>query len=397
MKIAIFPMFYPPSYGSGPILMEELAKSLALRGHKVTVITTQPEKGKWRRGFVSTELKDNLKIKRTRTYLSKEGPKRFLSWLHYSLYSLFLSLGEKYDVAFFRSPPPTLAITGYILKKLKGAHFVLNVQDIHPDLAINSGILRNPFLIKLAKEFEKWAYKKSDVIVVISEGFKENLIAKGVPKEKIKVIPNWVDTDFITPLPKNNPLSQQLNLNKSFVIMHAGTLTVTNFKALSALLEVAQELKDEDLIFALVGGGLCKADLKEKANELALKNVRFYPFQPLEDLPLLMASADVLVVALDPDKSVSSVPSKLYNIMAAGRPALGLVHPDSETASIIRDTNCGVIADPRNKKEILKAILELMRNKKLREKLGENGRLEAIEEYSKEVVLKKYKQFLENI
>ena len=398
MKLAIFPMFYPPTHGSGPILMEELSKYLVRCGHDVTVITTQPGKGKFRRRYFNTRKDNNLKIIRTLTYLTENRPKRLISWMQYSTNALIASLMErKYDIAFLRSPPPSLAITGYILKKLKGTPVIFNVQDIHPDLAINSGILKNPLAIRVAKKFEKWAYDKSDAIAVISQGFKDNLIAKGVPEKKIKIIPNWVDTDFISPLSKNNPLSQQLRLNKSFVIMHAGTLTITNYTSLVGLLEAVSGLRKNDVIIAFVGDGLCKGSLKEKTYELKLKNTRFYPFQPQEDLPLLWASADVSVVALDPDKSESSVPSKLYNIMATGRPVLGLMNPASETAAIIKKTNCGVVADPRDRMSVLKAITELKENKKLREKLGANGRKEALEKYSKDVVLREYESLFRSI
>jgi colanic acid biosynthesis glycosyl transferase WcaI len=398
MKIAIFPMFYPPTHGSGPVLMEELARYLAGCGHSVTIITTQPESGKFRKRFFNTHKDNNLKIIRTRTYLSERGPKRFVSWAHYSTNALFASLmDEKYDIVFLRSPPPNLAITGYILNRFKKIPVVFNVQDIHPDLAISSGILTNPLAIKIARKFEKWAYDKSNSILVISEGFKQNLAAKGVPTKKIKIIPNWVDTDFISPLPKSNPLSRLLKLDRSFVIMHAGSLTITSYKALAGLLDTCAELKKKDIVIALVGDGLCRGDLKEKANELKLSNVRFYPFQPQDDLPQLWASADVSVVALDPDKSESSVPSKLYNIMATGRPVLGLVNPASETASIIEGVDCGLVADPRDKKSVLKVVSRLKENKKLREELGANGRKEALKKYSREVVLREYEEFLRGI
>ncbi len=393
MKIAIMPMFYPPTIGSGPILMKEFTSFLAERGHNVTVITTQPERGIYRNGLFNIERNDNHTVIRTWTYLSKKGPKRLLSWSHYSINALLASLSnEKFDIVFLRSPPPTLAITGYILRGLKDIPFVFNVQDIHPDLAISSGILTNLYLIKLAKKFEKWAYDKSDSIIVISEGFKKNLIEKGVPPEKIEIIPNWVDTDFIKPLPKNNPVSNRLNLNNSFVVMHAGTLTITSYKALIGLLNVAKDIKKDDIIFAFVGEGLCKNDMEFKATELNLSNVHFFPFQPQKDLPFLWASADVSIVALDPDKSEASIPSKVYNIMATGRPILGLMNPESETASIIERAKCGIVVDPRNKEKLKNTIINLMKDDRLRENLGSNGRKEALKKYSKDVVLKKYEQ-----
>ncbi|MBA7680578.1 hypothetical protein ES703_88899 [subsurface metagenome] len=149
MRIAIMPMFYPPTIGSGPILMKEFTSFLAERGHNVTVITTQPEEEIYRKGLFNIERNDNHTVIRTWTYLSKKGPKRLLSWSHYSVNAMLVSLtNEKFDLVFLRSPPPTLAITGYILRGLKDIPFVFNVQDIHPDLAITSGILTNPYLIK---------------------------------------------------------------------------------------------------------------------------------------------------------------------------------------------------------------------------------------------------------
>lgn len=393
MKIAIMPMFYPPTIGSGPILMEEFARFLAERGHKATVITTQPEKGTHRNGFFNVEKKCNCTIIRTRTLVTQKGPERFLSWSQYAANALYVGMmGEKYDLVFLRSPPPTLALTGYFLQRLKNIPMVLNVQDIHPDLAINSAILTKPFAIRIAKKFEKWAYDKSDSIIVISEGFKKNLIEKGVPPEKITIVPNWVDTDFIAPKPKDNSVSRQLGLNEAFVIMHAGTLTITSYRALLGLLDAASVLKENDIIFTFIGKGLCRDDLKYKADKLNLTNVRFYPFQPQEDLPFLLASADISVVALDPNKSESSIPSKVYNIMATGRPILGLVNPESETAAIIENAECGIIADPQDGEEVRNAILKLVKDENLRATLGENGRQEALKKYSKDVVLKKYEQ-----
>ncbi|MBA7680579.1 hypothetical protein ES703_88900 [subsurface metagenome] len=172
--------------------------------------------------------------------------------------------------------------------------------------------------------------------------------------------------------------------------MHAGTLTITSYKALLGLLYAAKDIKKDEMNFAFVGEGLCKNDLESKATELNLSNVQFFPFQLQKDLPYLWASADVSVVALDPDKSEASIPSKVYNIMAIGRPILGLMNPESETASIINKAECGIVVDPRDKDGVKDAIFRLKNDDGLRKKLGENGRKEALKKYSKEVVLKKY-------
>lgn len=236
---------------------------------------------------------------------------------------------------------------GWLAKKLRGAKILLNVQDIHPDLSIESGILKQGFLIRLALGFERWVYDKADKIVVISEGFKTNLLAKGVALEKLNVIPNWVDTDILKPYPKDNPIARKFGLSSKFVAMYSGTISISSNVALELILEAAVLLKDDPKIqIVIIGEGLKKPDLEARARSLGLDNVRFLPFQPYSDLPFSLSAADVLIVPLDKEKSHLSVPSKLYNFMAAGRPILGLAVEDSEIARIIEETKCGVCVPP---------------------------------------------------
>jgi len=395
-------MYFLPEFGSAPILMNELATYLAERGHNTEVITTIPRLDgnlKYKKRICIKESNSGFRIKRYWTNMTSTPAGRFVAWNIYTFWTIFNVFNiRKGEILFLRLPPLQLGLTGFIAQKIKGAKALLSVQDIHPDLAIESGILKNPLAMKLAKALEKWVYKKSEEIVVISEGFKENLLNKDVDPQKLKVIPNWVDTDFLRPLPKDNPVAQEFSLADKFVVMYSGTITLSSYITLERILEAASHLKNEnDIVFAIVGEGMKKQNLKEKADQLGLQNVRFLPFQPYKDLPHLLASSDVLLVPLDKEKSDLSVPSKLYNFMAAGRPILGLADRLSEVARIINETNCGMSVNPEDGKGIAEAIETLKNSKSRCAELGAYGRKYAVENFAKDKVLKMYEDAMSSL
>jgi colanic acid biosynthesis glycosyl transferase WcaI len=401
-KVSIHTMYFLPEFGSAPILMNELSTYLAGHGHRVEVMTTiprPPHHDPYRGKLFVSEKKDGFVVKRTWTNVTPNPIGRLVAWTVYTL-ATFLNLFSvrRGDVLFLRLPPLQLGITGILGRLWRGAPFVLNVQDIHPDLSIEAGILKNPLAIKLAKAFEKWTYEHSPVIVVISEGFKNNLLAKGVPGEKIRVVPNWVDTDFLRPRQKENPVAQRLGLDKFFTAMYSGTISISSNTALERVLEAARILEAaKDIKIAIVGEGLKKRSLEEKAAALGLKNVVFFPFQPYEDLPEMFSASDILLVPLDREKSHLSVPSKLYNFMAAGRPILGLADGSSEVAGLIGSTECGICAEPDDPRSIARAILRIKNAPSQARRWGLNGRKYAETTFGKDVVLRKYEELIESL
>ncbi|MCJ7581979.1 MAG: glycosyltransferase family 4 protein [Candidatus Aminicenantes bacterium] len=395
MKTFIHTMYYLPEFGSAPILMNELASFLSSKGYDIEVVTTipRPPHHKDFRGLIYQKESDNgFSIKRFRTNFTVHHIGRLIAWSIYTGFSILnLLTVKKGDVLFLRLPPLQLGVTGFFAKKLRGAKVLLSVQDIHPDLSIESGLLKKPWAIKLAKSFEKWIYRNSDEIIVISEGFRQNLEEKDVNPAKIKVIPNWVDTDVLQPHPKDNRLSQKLSLNKKFVVMYSGTISLSSYLSLEKVLEAASVLKNEvGLSFFIVGEGLKKPDLVQKAKTLELDNVIFLPFQPYEDLPNLLAASDILLVPLDKEKTQLSVPSKLYNYIAAGRPILGLTDSTSEVARIINEAKCGLSAEPDDINMIVKHILDMKNSPEDCERFGQNARQYCLEFYSKDKVLQMY-------
>ena len=399
MKISIHTMYFLPEFGSAPILMNELASYLAGRGHEVEVVTTipRPPHNRGTQGrFLIREERDGFRVKRFLTNFTQHHIGRLVAWTIYTAATIVnLLFMKRGDVLFLRLPPLQLGVTGIIARSLKGVRFILNVQDIHPDLSIESGLLRNPFFIRLAQAFEKWIYRQSETIVVISEGFRRNLLDKGVPSGKVHILPNWVDTDFIRPLAKDNPVARRYGLADTFTAMYSGTISISSNVALEKVLEAAARLKArKDVKIAIVGEGLKKKSLEDKAAGLSLANVIFIPFQPYADLPALLSAADVLLVPLDVEKSQLSVPSKLYNFMAAGRPILGLASSSSEVAGLIASTGCGRCVSPEAPEQIAQALLQMKDSPSEARNMAGRGRSYAEDHFSKNKVLAGYEKIL---
>ncbi len=401
MKVSIHTMYYLPDFGSAPILMNELAGYLADRGHEVEVVTTIPRKRPPDLAGLLYSRRDGhgFAVKRFWTNATPHPLGRLLAWNIYTAGAFFNAATlRRGDVLMLRTPPLQLGFVGFWAKLFRGVRILLNVQDIHPDLSIESGILRNPAAIRMAKALEKWVYGLSDRIMVISEGFKDNLLKKGVPAAKLAVIPNWVDTDFLKPLPKDNPVARKYGLHDKFVLMYSGTVSISSNVALERVLDAAGHLDHEkDVLFVICGEGLKKESLRAKAEVLGLQNVLFLPFQRYADLPALLASSDVLLVPLDVEKSQLSVPSKLYNCMAAGRAILGLATGDSEVASIIHETGCGLTADPRDAGAIADAILSLKSSPEGLRTFADNARSHVVQNFAMDRILRDHETLLESL
>jgi len=401
MKIFLHTMYYLPDFGSAPVLMDELAGYLAAAGHEVEVVTTMPRaRGAEFRGLFYSRRKDRgFVVKRFWTNSAPFPLARLLAWNIYTAGALLNLLSvRKGDVLFLRTPPLQLGVPAFWAKAVCGARVLVNVQDIHPDLAIESGILKNPAGIRFAKALEKWVYGLADRVAVISDGFARNLCEKGVPAGKVEVLPNWVDTDFLKPGPKDNPVSRRHGLHDKFVVMYSGTVSISSNRALERVLEAAKILAgDPDIIFVIVGEGLKKEALRKKAASLGLRNTAFLPFQPYRDLPDLLASADVLLVPLDKEKSQLSVPSKLYTFMAAGRPILGLAEPDSEVAILLREKECGLAVPSDGVAAVAEAVRTLERSPERRRLLGGNAREHVVRQFATDKILGSYDKLLRSM
>jgi len=401
MRILFLTMYYKPDNAATGILMAELAEELALQGHDVRVVTSMPHystnsiwpeyKGKlWMR-----ERQGKIPIHRVWSYVPVNKDKllpRFFSYLSFTLLSAFAGLlMPRPDVIITPSPSPPLTngVSAYLLGKLRGIPFISNIQDIYPDVAIRMGVMKNPIVIAAYKKLERFVYAHSHAVTVISEGFRTNLEAKGVPADKISVIPNFIDDDFVLPHPRRNPFSAEQGWDDKFVALFAGNVGMS--QGLDTVLEAAALLQDiPDLLFAIVGNGASKPALIAQVEKLGLHNVQFLPYQPYDKVPVLYSSADLGLIPLRRGFTNDSVPSKLFTIMGVARPLIAAVDAHSETAQVVTEARCGLCVEPEDPHALAEAIRTLYSSREQAAEMGRSGRVHVEAHYTRTSVAHQY-------
>lgn len=399
MHILIMAQHYAPEEVSGAVLATELAEDLVQRGHKVTFVTCAPNypHGKvfpgYRNRLRSLENRNGVTVIRVWSHITAD--KSFWSRIwNFATFSMMALLGgmtaEKPDVIFSYSPPLPLGVSAWLLGRLWRVPWVLRVEDLYPDAAIASGVLRNRYAISVFKGLERFLYAKATHISLISESFRKNLLAKGVPPEKLSVAPVWVDANEIKPLPKENGFRQKLGVQGKFVVLYAGNLGITS--ALEDVIAGAALLRGHpDVVFLVVGEGVKKDALVQQAG--GLEQVIFLPFQPRASIPDMFAAADLGLVTLNADSSPFSMPSKVFTIMASGRPVMAITPPESDVAQLLETTQCGVnVANPQL---FARKILEIKDDPMLMNRWGENGRSYLVEYFSRKKCLDLYESMLQ--
>lgn len=399
MQILIYSYnYYPEPIGIAP-LMTELAEGLVERGHQVRVITGMPNypqrqiydeyRGKW---FV-TEEKNGVIIQRS--YLRiKSKPNlvdRLLLELSFVMTSLPQALkGWQPDVILLTVPPLLVSLPATLLSLIYGCPVVLNLQDILPEAAVRVGLLKNKWMIRVFEALEKFAYRSAHTISVIADGFVENLVNKGVPASKIVCIPNWVNVNFISPLPKeNNAWKSSYQLDGKFVVMYSGNIALT--QGLETVIEAAVLLHHlPEIVFVIAGESKALANLRKYCLRCGASNVLLLPLQPREKLPEMLAAADVGLIVQKHNVISFNMPSKIPMLLASGRPIVASVPANGTAAQAVSKSGGGIVVPPESPQALAKGVLELYTNSVKATELGQKGRLHAVERYSFEQAIAQY-------
>jgi len=405
VRILLLTAYFPPDTGSAAHLFYELGTALAKRGHEVWVVTSLPsyyaqgDLSRYRGKFWMSERLDGLAVIRIAVpKLPRHIPLARGIWqlscaACFALPSLRI---PRPDIALIYSPPLPLGLTGWALRKLRGTPFVLNVQDLFPQSAIDLGILRNRLLIRFFEGMERFVYKSAAYITVHSPGNRDHIVGKGVPPEKVAVMPNWVDTDFLQPGPKNNEFRQELGLEGKFVISFAGIIGYS--QDLDIVLEAARRLSDyPEIVFLIVGDGVEKPRLQKKARDLSLTNVIFLPMQPRHRYPQVIQASDVSLATLHAEVKTPVVPSKIPSIMAGGRPVIAALDLSGDAPKLIKEARCGLVLPPEDAEALAKAILRLYNDQDLCAELGRNGRRYAEQHLSLHLAAERYERLFAQV
>jgi colanic acid biosynthesis glycosyl transferase WcaI len=380
--LVLCPHFAPDVAPTGEVITS-ITSELAARGHHLHVVTSLPwyrhhriEEG-WTGRVLREQVTDWGRITRVHPFPTDKRniPARALAFGGFTALAGIVAAASRSrpDAVLSMSPPLTLGLAGWLTARLRGAPFVFNIQDVFPDVAVELGMITNPSVIGVASALERFTYLRSDAVTVLSDDLRDNVATKlrGNRADRVRVIPNFVDTEHIKPMSKENRYREEFGLTGKTVVMYAGNVGFS--QSLDLVLEAATALAhDPDLVFVINGGGSARADLERKAK--AAPNVRFVDMQPKDRLPEVLAAADVHVVPLRRGLARSSVPSKMYSILAAGRPIVASVDAGTEVASVVERANAGIAVPPDDPEAFTKAVARLVAEPREGERMGRSGR-----------------------
>jgi colanic acid biosynthesis glycosyl transferase WcaI len=369
-----------------------LCENLVSLGHQVTMITSVPhypsgrvaKEYRWKWSWKSIENGvEVIRVPLPSVDRSKV-PFRILQFIVYQIGTSLVGLSKKYDVAFVGSSSLSSWLAFAILVRLRNKPAIYSVYDVYPDVGIKLGLFRHKPVISLVSAMERFCLENSTFVRIISDSFRPGLQALGVPDEKMILVFDWVDTDLIQPLPRDNAFAKEFNLDGKFVIMYAGNIGLS--QGLEHVLTTAELLRDhQDIQFVFVGDGANLDNLLAQAKQRQMSNVQFIPFQPRSRLPDVLASADVSLVTLKRGIGLDASPSKILSILASGRPMILSVDEKSESCNLIKNADAGLCVSPENPKLLVNAILTLKKDNQLCQRLGTNGRNWALSNHSPQV------------
>jgi colanic acid biosynthesis glycosyl transferase WcaI len=289
------------------------------------------------------------------------------------------------DVVFVTSPPIFPALPAILLAKLRRAKLLVDLRDLWPDEVIAVGAAREGSLsIRLLRLIERWMYRSADVVTCTTRAFEDTVAERGVGVEKRRLLPNGADVELFRPLPRENPVAAEYPFGDRFVVMYSGLLGIKH--GLETILDAAELLREhEDVAFFIRGEGPRRQALEDRVAELGLENVLFGGELPIEEVPQLLARADVCVTNLLPDPYLEKIVSvKVFEYLACEKPVVGALR--GEGARVLEESGGGITVAPGDAQAMAAAILELRDDPERREALGKAGRRYVEEHYSRAVI-----------
>jgi hypothetical protein len=405
VRIAYMCQYFAPEVGAPSARLSELGRAWTDMGHQVTIITGLPNHPtgivprEYRRMLFRRERFGNVDVWRNWLYATpNEGiVKKTLSHLSFMCSTAVLSLPRLrgHDVVIVSSPTFFVVLTALLMSRLWRIPYIFEVRDLWPGIFVGLGILRNRTLIRLLEAIEMFLYRRAARVIVVTDAFADDLRRRGVPASKVVTITNGVDSRFFVPGDRNNEVRRQHGLGDRFVVLYIGAHGISH--GLSAVLDAAGRLQGHrDALIVFVGEGAEKAMLVKRAAGLGLRNVVFVPAQPKDQMPGWYAAADVVLVPLRSVPMLEAfIPSKMFEIMAAGRPIVGSVR--GEARRILEASQGALVVDPEDSAGIADAVVRLESDPALRARLGANGRRFVVEHYDRVELAHRYLTVLSSV
>jgi len=398
MRVLLLSIYHDPE----PIPKTgELARELQRRGHEVTVVTAFPHypAGRLYPGYRLApwrwEIREGVRVLRTfiYPYHGRSTPLRmlnYLSWMVSSLQAIWLA--PRCDVMYVWHPPLTVGVSAAVIAAFKRVSYVYDVQDLWPESALASGLMRPGRIVRFLYRLADWVYARAPRLFVVSDAARRYLQGRGVPIDKIEVAHHWLDT---------SPFDQSVTANvrtefgweRRFVVMFAGNLGMV--QGLETVVQAAAVIRDHaDVLFVFVGDGSDRVRLEALVADLGLQNVQFVGRHPADQMPSFMRSADALVVHLRPSPIADhAIPTKILAYLAAGRPVVCGTGGAAE--EVVRMADAGVTVPPGDATALARAVLAIKSmSADERCRLGENGRAYLHSRFNRDRIIDHYERTL---
>ncbi len=400
MRILVINQYFHPDLASTAQLLTELCEDLA-QHHDVTVVVGRPSydplEPSSARGLIHEEMHGNVRVLRT---WSTSFPRRNMAGRlsNYGTYLISSMAGAikaaRPDVILTMTDPPVVAAAAMAASRMRRVPFVYVCQDVFPEVGVVLGRLHNPALVRGLGALNRSLRRHAATVVAIGRDMEQRLLALGSPPERTTVISNWADGNLIRPLNGSSPLRAELGWSDRFVVMHSGNVGFS--QSLETLVDAAALLREHpDVFIAIIGEGAAKRGLEGRAKEQGLSNVAFLPYQDKATLSASLGAADVHYVGLRRGLAGYIVPSKVYGILAAGKPFIAAVEADAEPARIALEHDCGLMVEPDDARALADAIRRA-RDLPL-DDMGRRGR-EAFERlYDRPIATDAYRRLLEDV
>lgn len=410
-KVLIHSIAFYPDGVSTAYLYNDIALELSKNGFEVIVLSTTPhynftstyqEYGINKKffGLIYESNYNGIKVIHIPMKKYKSTMLRICGFFYWHLMALFIGLTMKrVHVILSPSPPLTIGLINLMIGFVNKAKTIYNVQEIYPDFLINHGQLKSKIVIGFLKKLERFIYNKSDATVTIDSIFFEKIIKRFNDKSKLSIIPNFVDAELYHEVALFNLPSEFAKVDGYFRLMYAGNIGYA--QDWEPLISLACKLKELPIEFFIIGEGVMKDSLIDSVMKNDLKNVKVFPYQSRELLPLLNSSADAHFIFMDPKLDDQGFPSKVYTIMACARPLIVTSRAGASLNNFLSNKNCSLIVaedDIESKvNQLIKGVEKLMSDSSYRKELGLNGRKVIELEYSKEIVVSKYIELVKSL
>jgi len=394
-RILVLNQYYWPGVEATAQLLAQLCEALA-RDYDVTVVTGHLHGHE----LPDEEERNGVRIVRVRstTYERSQLHHRAANYGSYLGESIRTALrGERPDLVLCMTDPPVVGDIGLVVARRFDVPLLVISQDVFPEIAERVKRLEHPLVLGALRKLVGLYLRRADRVVAIGETMKLRLVHKGAREGRIEVIPNWVDTTEIQPHPRRNAWSATRGLDDELVVMHSGN--IGHAQDLDTLVRAATFLRDLDrLRIMVIGFGARHGELTRLAQRLEVtRTVQFLDYQPREQLPLSLATGDLHYVGLARGLSGYVVPSRLYGILAAGRPALVSADADSEIVRIVEEVGCGIVVPPGRPELVASVIRDVAEGRLSLVGMGDLGRSWVEREADREVAFDRYRRVVADV